>query len=170
MNLDNLNKWLTLAANLGVFAGILFLVLELQQNTESNMAATRHAVIESDLAILQSLIDNPSIEASIKKMSSDEEVTFEDKVRVENWLIAMARTREHQWVQYQNNMLDERTFDTFLTGLTLNISFPITRKWWDAVAYDYFDDEFVDEINRRLESVLIRDFESGMDLAIKFEN
>ena len=32
--MDSVNKWLTLAANFGVIAGIIFLVLELQQNNE----------------------------------------------------------------------------------------------------------------------------------------
>ncbi len=33
MNLDSLNKWLSLLANLGVLAGIIFLAVEIQQNT-----------------------------------------------------------------------------------------------------------------------------------------
>jgi len=33
MNADNLNRWLTLVANLAVVAGIIFLALELRQNT-----------------------------------------------------------------------------------------------------------------------------------------
>lgn len=32
MNLDSLNKWLTLLANLGVVAGIIFLAIEIRQN------------------------------------------------------------------------------------------------------------------------------------------
>jgi hypothetical protein len=32
MKLDSLNKWLTLLANLGVVAGIIFLAIELRQN------------------------------------------------------------------------------------------------------------------------------------------
>ena len=32
MNLDNLNKWLTLLANIGVVAGIVFLAIEVRQN------------------------------------------------------------------------------------------------------------------------------------------
>ena len=35
MKLDSLNKWLTLAANIGVIAGIAFLAIEVSQNTES---------------------------------------------------------------------------------------------------------------------------------------
>ena len=38
MNLDNLNKWLALTANLGVIAGILFLALEISQNTKAIQA------------------------------------------------------------------------------------------------------------------------------------
>jgi hypothetical protein len=34
MNTDNLNRWLTLGANIGVLIGIIFLALELQQNNE----------------------------------------------------------------------------------------------------------------------------------------
>ena len=34
MNTENLNRWLTLCANIGVVIGIIFLALELQQNNE----------------------------------------------------------------------------------------------------------------------------------------
>ena len=39
MKLNPLNTWLTLAANLGVIAGIIFLALEIQQNTRTMQAA-----------------------------------------------------------------------------------------------------------------------------------
>ncbi len=35
MNLDKLNQWLSLVANLGVMVGIIFLVVELSQNTQA---------------------------------------------------------------------------------------------------------------------------------------
>lgn len=35
MNMDGVNRWLTLAANLGVIAGIGFLAIEISQNTQS---------------------------------------------------------------------------------------------------------------------------------------
>jgi len=34
MNIDSINKWLMLAANLGVIAGIIFLAIEINQNSE----------------------------------------------------------------------------------------------------------------------------------------
>jgi hypothetical protein len=47
MNMDNLNKWLTLVANIGVVAGIVFLAMELQQNTESLENEQRLAVSQA---------------------------------------------------------------------------------------------------------------------------
>lgn len=34
MNADNVNKWLTLSANIGVVIGLVLLIVEIGQNTE----------------------------------------------------------------------------------------------------------------------------------------
>ena len=46
MNLDKLNQFLTLLANLGVIAGIVFLAMEVQQNTSMMEAQTRDAMTD----------------------------------------------------------------------------------------------------------------------------
>jgi|MEHZ01.5.fsa_nt_MEHZ011436741.1_11 hypothetical protein len=44
MNMDSLNKWLTLAANIGVIAGIVFLGIEIRNNnTLAKVASTQEA-------------------------------------------------------------------------------------------------------------------------------
>jgi hypothetical protein len=42
VNADKINKWLTLAANVAVVAGIFFLALELSQNSRMMHAQTRN--------------------------------------------------------------------------------------------------------------------------------
>ena len=42
MKVDNLNKWITVAANLGVIIGIIFLVVEINQNNELLAAQDRY--------------------------------------------------------------------------------------------------------------------------------
>jgi len=44
MKLDKLNRWLTLTANVSVVAGIIFLALEVRQNSESVRASTTQAL------------------------------------------------------------------------------------------------------------------------------
>lgn len=46
MNLEKLNQWLTLAANLGVMTGIVFLVFELNQNTQALQTESYTSVLE----------------------------------------------------------------------------------------------------------------------------
>jgi len=61
MNLDRINQWLTLLANFGVIGGLVFLGLEIQQNT---VAVQASAIQEStDVAREQLLMyaTNPSL-------------------------------------------------------------------------------------------------------------
>ncbi len=52
MDKDQLNRWLSLAANLGVLAGIILLVFELEQNREIMRAQTRNEVSAQVVGLL----------------------------------------------------------------------------------------------------------------------
>ena len=54
MNLDKLNNWLTLAANIGVLAGILLVAYEVRQNQE---------LLELDYKL--TLLDSASLEVEV---------------------------------------------------------------------------------------------------------
>jgi hypothetical protein len=43
LNPENLNKWLSLGANLGVVAGLVFLGIEINQNTRATTSAASSA-------------------------------------------------------------------------------------------------------------------------------
>jgi len=47
MNMDKVNQWLSLLGNLGVVAGIIFLAIELQNNTRATEAQTRNSMTEN---------------------------------------------------------------------------------------------------------------------------
>jgi hypothetical protein len=51
MNMDSVNKWLTLAANLGVIAGIIFLGIEIGQNSDQLAAQTRSTMFEARVSL-----------------------------------------------------------------------------------------------------------------------
>jgi hypothetical protein len=72
LNVERLNQSLTLLANLGVIAGIVFLVLELQQNTEMMRAQSR-ADMSRDVGNLLSLhVNDPAyIDAMTRGMRGE---------------------------------------------------------------------------------------------------
>lgn len=53
MTMDKLNQWLTLLANVGVIAGIVFLGIEIRQNTEMIQSQTRDSISEKQIAVFE---------------------------------------------------------------------------------------------------------------------
>jgi hypothetical protein len=50
LDYSQLNEWLTLNANLGVLVGIIFLIIEIKQNTELHKSDSRKAIVSNDQA------------------------------------------------------------------------------------------------------------------------
>lgn len=148
-------------SSVAIVVTLIYLSIQTQQNTEALLATTRNQIIDSDTAITQSLIDNPTIELSFYQKDPINDI---ERVKMENWLTALVRTREYQWLQYKNNLLDEQTWNTFLSAITVILSYPRTRAWWDAVSREYFDDDFVLEINNYLKKYpVIKDYKSPIE-------
>ena len=49
MDYPLLNEYFTLAANLGVLVGIVFLIVEIKQNTELLKSDSRKSIVSNDL-------------------------------------------------------------------------------------------------------------------------
>ena len=78
MEIDKLNRWLMLAANIGVIAGILFLAVELQQNNELMAAQDRYNRYEVATRPFNFLIGDESINnIYFKALASDQLTTSE---------------------------------------------------------------------------------------------
>lgn len=74
MRLTNLNEWLSLAANLGVLAGILFLVVEVSQNTRAinNESSWARVSVANDTYTM--LVENEEIAELMIKYRSNPNV------------------------------------------------------------------------------------------------
>ena len=77
--MDRLNQWLTLLANLAVLVGIVFVALEIQQNTEATHAQTREAVLAAAQIELQAVRADPNL---IHSIVCDCELSADDQIRL----------------------------------------------------------------------------------------
>ena len=148
MKLENLNRWLTLAANMGVIAGIVFLGIEIKQNTDATRSSVEQSMMETDKDLMlfqaQAKYDQrlSSIEIRNPRMLDLLPGDF-------FYWAAFSRTRYHYWTQYQAGLLDEQTYRSYMAsfiGGALGAN-PYAR----AVFLDLepqFPKEFFDEINR----------------------
>ncbi len=79
MDSEKLNRWLTLGANFGVLVGIIFLAIEIRQNTESQEEARRLAAantFDSRALGVSSIIASTFVSQSSIQLVSNEGILF----------------------------------------------------------------------------------------------
>jgi len=146
MNLDNFNKWLTLAANIGVIVGIVFLAIEIQQNTKVQLANSRQQILEADLSIIDDLFENPDLIVA----RSDPNIDELDYERVRMYWVKLLRSREFAYFQYRDGLMDEATWESYLGPLINNFQSGIGRDYIDNGRF-LGNPEFVNYLRTRLE-------------------
>jgi hypothetical protein len=160
MNKIDWAKWSAIAEILSSVAIIItlgYLAIQTQQNSAAILASTRHQMLSADLQINSDAINNPSISISMWK----EDLTTEEKVQLQYWLINLVRSREHQWFQLRDGLLDDELWQSYLSGLSATLSTPRTRAWWENVKYEWFDHEFVGVVSDLLSNIpIVNDGES----------
>ena len=105
MDSDRLNRWMTLAANVGVLVGIFLLLIELRQNTESAelQAAQSYMTLSHELDFR--IVDDPTLIALF--LTSVDERTPGDLRRLDRWYFGSLRTWENGYFLHSRGVLDD---------------------------------------------------------------
>ncbi len=109
MNVEKLNQRLTLAANLGVIVGIVFLAVEISQNTDMMRAQTRSSETASIMTLLE-MERHPHVVSGYLKQNSGQDLTNEEIYFLENQANATIRQWENSFYQYQAGLFDEAEY------------------------------------------------------------
>ena len=147
MNLDKLNKWLTLAANLGVIAGIIFLGIEISQNTDSIRATAYQTWLAANAELnrstgdesLQQILGVANIEGS-EKLSEDTYIEF---AMHHFSFFQMFQTTDYL---YRTGSLDPSLWESEMARAAGMLSLPGVRQWWDAGGKTQLTPQFVELI------------------------
>ena len=128
MDLNNLNKWLTLGANAGVLAGIILLAYEVNQNTATMQLSAREDRTEALFETLSMISDSDVLLSVLAKInwSSDfcnpdsskvSALSEEEKIIMETYLKANWFRWDNAFFQYREGALDEKTHSSNLNGI-----------------------------------------------------
>ena len=153
MSIEKINTWLTLLANVGVLIGIVFLALEIQQNTEIVKAQTRDTVTQKQVEWLRDIGTDPlAIELLGRGMRGnlkpDEELAYS--------LITQSNLRmwENEYYQYKIGLFDDAEFQPRIKRWKSIMSLSPGRKQvWDTVRHGYSTEfrELIDRLQDELE-------------------
>ncbi len=122
MDSDRLNRWMTLGANIGVLAGIIFLAFELQQNTVATQLEAASNFQDSFSEIELFIAGSPEFAELLRKGREGEEVSAADQLRL--WIFYGNALRQWQFThfQYLSGALDEDIWQGHRVRLTKIIS------------------------------------------------
>jgi hypothetical protein len=150
MDKDNLNKWLTLTANLAVVAGIVFLAFELKQNNElldAEIRTIRHGVRAADY--LLPLEHQQYANALIKKRHGEPLSEYESLI-LNRTMAATLYNYQYVFTEYSLGRIAESTLPISEWRSELDGEdssnpgyWPDLREYWEARKNLDYDPAFV---------------------------
>ena len=159
MNLPRFSALAELLSSIAILVTLIYLTVEIQQNTQAIEATSRQAILDTAVSILAFAIENPALELNMVKP----DLTPEESLQLSAYLFThFVRTRT-MWQQYQAGALVEDAWLAVEATFVDTISHTQSRKWWDAFHRDAGGD-FIDHMNPLLDNQRIRDSVDDVDV------
>ncbi len=136
-----------LLAALGVIASIVFVGLELRQNTEAMRAQTRQGLADRNAEVIYSVAENPQLARAWTLMWQRDSVaarslTMVDSVQARWAMWGMLRFVEHAYLQVEEGVLPESALNGYGFHANNNFMTPQFASFWRGIR-ERFDARFV---------------------------
>ncbi len=134
-----------------IFGSLVFVGLQIRQNTRAVKATSHHAVTDSFNAINNMIANDPKLArrwqvgmAGVERLDEHERVSFEFLQ------LAYMRIFETLHYQYTNGTLDRKLFDAELKTMKWAVTFPGMQSWWanNPISFSTEFRAFVDDLIR----------------------
>lgn len=136
-----------LLAPLGVIASLLFVGLELQQNTAAMRAETRQGLADRNAETIYSVAENPELARAWalrwqRDTLAGQTLTMTDSAQA-NWAMwGMLRMVEHAYLQVEEGALPESSLNGYGFRANNNFETPQFASFWRGIRHR-FDTRFV---------------------------
>jgi hypothetical protein len=148
MSLDDLGNVGELVGAIAVVVSLLYLAVQIRQNTRSVRAATHHssarAATETQNFFGQS---NDAARIFLAGSRDSEELTEEERMRFDSMLLSIFMWYEDSFFQYQQSMIDGEVWEGRQQALLGQLKRPGTASWWSRRS-KFFARSFVSYVNR----------------------
>lgn len=148
MNTDKLGRGLTLAANLGVIAGLILVAVQINQNTRITKAQIANDYFLADMALELAMMGEDPAGSWNRAVYAPDELSSEDAVVLDRYfnygLVQIHRLQEMDKMGMAHEGWQER-----LDYLGWHLGNEVGRRWWASVREDY-SAEFRDKVDEIL--------------------
>ena len=153
MNAEKLNHWLSLGANFGVLVGIIFLAVEIRQNTEMTRAQITQSRAEAAMSLADATYNSEYMPDIWIKVQDGDALTGAESFRFRVWLRATLRNQDNNFQQYKQGLLGDHIPEVIAgvvrTTLTSNAA---GREYWEG-AKGVYSPEFAEYVDSAIEEI-----------------
>ena len=149
MDADRLNRWLTLAANIAVLAGIFFLAAEISQNTEMMRAQINQSRAEASMSEAQSMYNSQHLPEILVKLRQRSTITAVERERYIHFLRGLHKNLDNQLRQHREGYLPDNIPHSVRGAILSNILHnEVARQEWRRTRQTFSEEyaAFVDNI------------------------
>ena len=130
MNTSTLSDIAEITSSIAILVTLVFLVIQMQQNTQAIQTQTRQSLLEGQQSELLARLDHPEI---ITSMVKNGPLTPTESARIHTWLTAAINARFFVWTQYQSGLVDEQVWAGENRVLRTFFSTATNREWWNKI-------------------------------------
>ncbi|MBT5032380.1 MAG: hypothetical protein HOM55_08820 [Proteobacteria bacterium] len=145
MNTSKLADISEIVSSIAIVVTLVFLTVQMQQNTRAIEASARQGAANADAQQLIQVINHPEMAADISEMS---DATV---VKVHFNSILFMRNRENEWAQHKSGVMDDATWVRLRASTAYVLQDERMRNWWINGGNILFDPEFIAEVNAELQ-------------------
>ena len=150
MNWDAVGAVAELLGALGVIASLLYVGLQIRENSRVVQASTSQAVADSAQARLLAVAQSLSLASTLAKLAEAPAELSPAELLQANYLrTASFKGFENQFFQFRRGLLTEDTWRGYQFFLLANLRAPDVRQWWGQ-ARAGFDPAFRDHVEALL--------------------
>ena len=152
-----LEQYANLAEVIGVIVIVVTLVylsVQVRQGAELLRSESRQAQVANDQNGVYRFVEHPELG---RLFSQKETPSFEEKIKLQFWIVGQMRAREHEWLQHRSGAMDEETWLSYRDVIYFLLGTERARALW-VMCSPFFNPDFAEMVGKMIEEVPCIDF------------
>ena len=131
MDLENFARIAEIISSVAVVVSLIYVSVQVRQNTRALRATTYNAVTANSVAILAPMHTHPEFTEYLVRVQSDpESATPAEKLRFHITMLSAYRHWDNLYYQFRNGMLEPEMWQSYDRTMTSWLANPAWRDWF----------------------------------------
>jgi hypothetical protein len=118
---------------LGVIISLIYLAVQIRQNTRSLRASTQQAVLDTQSNFSMLLLHNDNV-ARVFRVGIEDlgELSDDERIQLDTLLITAFRIFQNLYLQHESSMIEEELWDGYRRNMLWYMRRPGVLDWWKS--------------------------------------